>query len=375
MVRKMRWGPFTTTVQGGWVGPRQFHTSKVAVYRSTPTVHEETHEHYRDTFTTYGEDPSTPDYLRSHETTTVHTGRQTWEETRSHTTYEDSFEGYRDSTDMWRDITWDGGSTTRTRWRALDEGNRVYHVDVSLFGRTLHARLHDATHSTWEHAPRRGWGLMGGQALAMIAEDVAAWRDRVWRIRIPARRDALEGLVCVPGHAELLKDGLVRIHYDGTAMTGEQRPECPVEHDDLLLLAITPHGAGVAAIHNVRTGGTWRNHVGSTGPSTATVLREHALTIAAGAIGLTAAGVGLYDTGLQYMTAPVVLASIAAGYLLGRRAKLRVDVLKARAAHNRDRIDTVVAHLMTLGWRCIGNLPPLSQREQIPGYAAQAAGT
>lgn len=369
MVRKMRWGPFTTTVRGGWVGPRQFRTTKVPVYRSTPTVHEETTQHYRDTYTTYGEDPSTPDYLRSHETTTVHTGRQTWEETSSHTTYEDSFEGYEDRTDMWREIAWDGGGTTQTRWRAIDEGNRVYHVDVSLFGRTLHGRLHDATHSAWEHAPRRGWGLLGRQARAMIAADVAAWRDKVWRIRPSGLRQALEGLVCVDGYAEALKDGLVRIHYDGISMTGEQRPECPMDHDDLLLLAITPHGNGIAAIHNVRTGDTWRNPNGATDPPPASMLREHALTITAGAVGIIAAGIGIHDAGLRHITAPVVLSTMAAGYLLGRRAKLRIDVLKARAGHNRDRVDTVVAYLRTLGWRCIRDLPPLSRREQIPGLA------
>jgi len=356
--RKVRTGPFMTTVQGGWVGQTQSQTSSVASYRSVPVTSYEDVEHYRDEYTTYGEDPSLPDMYRSHETTTVHTGRQSWTEQREHTRYESEFDGYRDVTTMWRDISWDGGGRTRSEWRVPSAGHRVYHVGITLFGRMLHSRLYDAAHMQWNRPAALGWRLLERQALALIATDVAAWRGRARGLKPGGFGMTIGDLVCFDATVASVASGTATVNHGKGSRDIAAKPGLSMSTDDLLLLAGPPHSRAVSIIHNVTTGESWRILDGSTRPSARTVLRENALTVAAGLVGLAALGVGLYDDTLQHLTAPVFLAAIATGYLLGRRASHRLAILKMRLETARAGIDDVESYFRTLGWRGIRNLPP-----------------
>jgi len=364
--RRVRTGPFVTTVQGGWVGQTQSQTSKVASYRSVPVTSYEDVEHHRDEYTTYGEDPSLPDMYRSHETTTVHTGRQPWTEQREHTRYESEFDGYRDVTTMWRDISWDGGGHTRSQWRVPSPGHRVYHVNISLFGRTLHGRTYDAAHMQWDRPAAFGWRLLERQAIRLVAADVAAWRSRARRLKPGGIGMTIGDLVCFDGTVATVEDGAAQVEHGKGIRSIPEKPGLSMSRDDFLLLAGPPHSRAVSIIHNVTTGESWRILDGSTRPSAKTVLRENALTIAAGLVGLAALGLGLHDDNLQYLTAPVVLAAIATGYLLGRRASDRLATLKMRLETARAGIDEVESYFRTLGWRGIRNLP--AARTTPPGH-------
>ncbi len=355
--RRIRTGPFAIAVRGGWVGATRSQTSKVASYRSTPVTTYESVEHYRDSYAVYGADPSLPDAVRSLETTRVHTGRDTWTEEQEHVRYESEFDGYRDVTTTWRDISWDGGGRTRSRWHVARPGHRVYHVGVSVFGRMLHSRLYDAVDLQWERPPAFGWRAFRRKATDLIAADVAAWRDRAWRVAPGGVDFSLREMACFDGTVAEVQDGtaIVRTAKGRRGIAG--KPGFRMDQDDFLLLARASYGDVVVAIHNVTTGGTWHVHGDSSRPSPKTVLREHRLTIAAGIVGVVALCIGLRDHALQHLTAPVVLAAIAAGYLLGQRATDRLAGLRMRSERVRRDTDDVVSCFRTIGWKGIRNLP------------------
>jgi hypothetical protein len=352
----------TTTVNAGWVGKRQFKTYKSAVYRSTPVHHQESVEHYRDTYTTYGDDPSLPDALRSHATTTVSTGRQTWTETNEHTTYESTFDGYEDRVDAWTDVAYDGGGQAQWRWRGVREGDRVYSVTVTLFGHYRWLREHNASQDEWSAKEPFGWKLLGQDARAIIKADVDTWRERVRRIKPQGVSVPMLGLKCVDGVATVLDDGQVLLRYGGIRQTGPQRKECLVEDGDLLLLVIPENGEGMAAMHNVRTGDTWRNPNGVSDPGITMIARTYAATAAATAACIGVLQIGRhYDAGLYGMAVAIVPA--VGAYMMWKRAKDRMDYAYGRARHNRERADTTVRQIRNMAWLCIRSLPPLAQRQ------------
>ena len=355
--RRVRMGPFVTVVQGGWVGETQSQTSKVASYRSTPVTTYESVEHHRDNYAVYGADPSLPDAVRSLETTRVHVGRDTWTEEREHASYESEFEGYRDVTTMWRDISWDGGGRTRSQWPVARPGHRVYHVAISLFGHRLHSRLYDAVALEWERPPAFGWRMLGRQALDLISVDVAAWRSRAWRVMPGGVGFTFKEMACFDGNVKSVEGGIATIELAKGLRGIVEKPGFSMRKDDFLLLARASHGDVVVAIHNVTTGKTWNMYGDASRPSRRTVLREHDLTIATGLVGVMALCVGLHDRTLQHLTAPVVLASIAIGYLLGRRATDRLAMLRMRTERARADVNDICSYFRTLGWKGVRNLP------------------
>jgi hypothetical protein len=250
--------------------------------RSTRTVYDpvnvdETVNHHRDTITTYGDNPSTPDYLRSHETTT-RVDRHSWSETVTRTESVARSEAFEEDVTR-HDIVMDNG-TIHHGVRGMRSGDRVYFVHSRRFGRDFAPEWYSATARKWELQPRSRYTYdlarraktrpyaMPSQFAAMkravmpaIGDDMSALMATMDNVDPSGIDLEMWGLRCVDG-VVAVKGDQVTMRYAGMSVTGPQRPECVFRDGDMMMAVMPPGanpGTGLAALLNPRTGATWIN--------------------------------------------------------------------------------------------------------------------
>lgn len=332
--------------------------------RSTRTVYDpvnvhETVTHHRDTYTTYGDDPSTPDYLRSHETTT-RVDRQSWSETVTRTDSVARSEAFEEDVTR-HDIVMDDG-TIHHGVRGMRSGDRVYFVHSRRFGRDFAPEWYSATARKWEPQLRTRYTYDLARRAKTRPYAMPTQFAAMRRATMPAIQDDMTALLATmenvdPSGIDLEMWGLryvdgvvgvkgdqVTMRYAGMSVSGPQRPECTFRDGDMMMAIIPPGpnpGTGLAALFNPRTGATWINERTVGRPGMIKRLHGARWAVAAIAGAVLSAAVG-HEMGEMRIGAIAALGLVALAAILWGRSGNEHRVRSHQADQRRRNLDVML---------------------------------
>lgn len=372
---EIRRGLTRHVVTGGWV----VNARKERRMRSEAVHHSEEVDTYtpmrEDHYETYGDDPSLPDVMRSHETTTRYVGSRHWEERGSETVTRTEWRDVEEDVTL-HDVALDDGGTM-TRVSGLISGDRVYVVNTRRMGRGMDHEIFGASRRRWAPRMRSQYvrdlmkrsngtpAMTERQAAAMrkavhraIQQDMDALRGRLRDAKPVGMAFDIDGLRYLDGRVETSGDQISYI-YDGQRFTGAQTPDCPFEHGDLMMTVVpATEGVGMrmALLHNPRTGATWFNPKGTTAPrGTRRLLDAWAgLAMAAAAVVVPTT---LHLMGFDRVAAASAFALIILALMLLNAADARHKARVERAAGVRARVEDALMVIRLQCWRRVRQTP------------------